>query len=298
MKRFSYRVHQQQFRAACDWIVALGVNLNLTRVEEYSRLLEKIPDYYEADRIAELLDDQGGAPLFNAMFEASEFMHIHEGLGGQPDPELLRRLREFVAGAAMLTDETASKNQNRPRNIGFELSIAAAAAKSELPISLESPADLWIREKSAPRVAVECKRPFTARKVEANVSDGLHQLADRYDASPDPVSVRGILAVSITRTENDGSKVLAGDNEGEVRGQINSVFEQFIARHERHWLTTVDGRTLAVLLELSAPAFVKTPSIFAVARQYAWLPLCAPSSPGRAQFDAIASAFQRLDTPS
>jgi hypothetical protein len=178
MNRFSYRTHQQQFCAACDWLVALGVNLSLTRIVEYTRLLGQIADYHEAERIGDLLDDQGGAPLFNAMFEASEFIHIHEGLGGHSDPELPRRLRKFVAGAAMLTDETPSRNQNRPRNIGFELSFAAAAAKSELPISLEPPADLWIRQEPASRVAVECKRPFTVRKIEANVSDGLHQLAD------------------------------------------------------------------------------------------------------------------------
>src|SRR5262249_25563241 len=154
-------------------------------------------------------------------------------------------------------------------------------------VHFEQPADLSITVEPH-SVAVECKRPFTPAKVENNVRKGLHQLRKRYEAAENPATARGILAISVTRTENDGSKALDGETEAIVRAKIDGIFDRFIAKHQRHWQARVDGRTLAVLLELSAPCFVRHPSIFAVARHYTWVVLCPHGSDDRAHLDRVA----------
>jgi len=195
----------------------------------------------------------------------------------------------------MLVDETPQRNQNRSRNIGFELSIAAAAARCQLPISFDGPGDLSVLP-NGDSIAVECKRPFTARKIEARVSEGLKQLVERYESGCSPQHARGILAVSITKTENDGSKQLRSLDETTARAQIDGIFHTFVARHSRHWKSRTDGRTLAVLLELCAPCRVEKPSILAVAREYAWIPLCVRDSQDRVRFENVALAFNRMKT--
>ncbi len=296
MLRFSYREHAEQFAAACDWLIDLGVSVDSTRAAEYRAMLAAIAEYYEAGKIDALVEKHGYPRLFNATVEAHEFNHIHTGLIGRSDTEMLSRLREFVRGTALLIDESPQRNKNRSRNIGFELSVAAAAARSAVPITFEAPGDLCLLPKSDP-IAVECKRPFTARKIEARVSEGIEQLRQRYKSSANPRDAHGILALSITKTENDGSKHLVGPDEASIRVQIDGIFLQFISQHRRHWESRVDGRTLAVLLELCAPCRIATPSILAVAREYAWLPLCELGSENRRRLERVALAFNKLITP-
>jgi len=180
MERFSYRKHQAQFRAACDWLSSLGVSIAATRAAEYAWLLGKIADHHEAGTIGVLLAEYGRVPIFNAMSEASEFVHIHAGLASRADDAMIKNLREFVTGASMLMNETPKNS--RSRNVGFELSVGAAAAQCGLPVHFEQPADLSITVEPH-SVAVECKRPFTPAKVENNVRKGLHQLRKRYEAA-------------------------------------------------------------------------------------------------------------------
>jgi len=164
MLRFSYREHAEQFAAACDWLIGLGVSVDSTRAAEYRARLAAITEYYEAGKIDALVEKHGYPRLFNAMVEGHEFIHIHTGLIGRSDTEMLSRLREFVCGTVLLVDESPQRNQNRSRNIGFELSVAAAAARSAVPVTLDAPGDLSLLPNSDP-IAVECKRPFTAQKI-------------------------------------------------------------------------------------------------------------------------------------
>ena len=293
MERFSYREHQAQFSAACDWLSSLGVSVAATRAAEYARLLGKIADHHEAGTIDVLLNEYGRAPIFNAMTEALEFVHIHTGLASRAEDAMIKNLREFVTGAVMLTDETPKNS--RSRNLGFELSVGAAAARCGLPVHFEPPADLSITVERH-SLAVECKRPFTVAKVENNVRKGLNQLRQRYEAGQNPATARGILAISVTRTENDGSKALDGETEAIVRAKIDGILDRFVAKHQRRWQSRVDSRTLAVLLELSAPCFVHHPSIFAVARHYTWVVLCPRGSEDRATLDRVALGFNRFKT--
>src|SRR5437868_8131562 len=128
LERFNYAEQDRRLVAACDWLESIGVTLNKTRVAEYRQIVVDIAEYHALGEIDQLIRARSLPRLVNAIIQASEFIDIHVGLRGlSQTEELTNRLRDFVGGCAMLTDETA--NANRPRNIGFELLIAASAAR-------------------------------------------------------------------------------------------------------------------------------------------------------------------------
>lgn len=288
INRFSFREQERRFRAACEWLIELGVAMDNTRVAAYSQHLTDIANYHESGNIEKLVKQRGFHLLMNAMMEASEFVDIYAGLKDITDPRVASRLSEFVCGAEILSDET--RRRNRSRNIGFELTLAAAASSCGLPISLTPPADVSIPLMPNPFV-IECKRPFVRRKISNQIRRGLHQLVKRYDASEDPDQVRGILALSISKTENDGSRVLRAKNKSDLRAQVYGIFDKFLARYETYWRGH-DPRTLAVFLELRAPCLLNDPSLIVVVRHFTVAVICHPRD--RPTLDTIAIPFKSL----
>jgi hypothetical protein len=168
--RFNYREHERRFRAACEWIRSKGIAVDATRVGCYERLLAEIADYHESGAIEDLIALRGPQSLISALTESMEFVDIHRGLSRASDLHIVPKLKQFVGGAVMLQDETIAANH--PRNIGFELLIAASAASAGLSVNLEPPADLSLSGTSQ-RYFVECKRPFAEGKVAKRISEGL-----------------------------------------------------------------------------------------------------------------------------
>lgn len=257
------------------------------------RRLREIADYYEAGTIDALVEERGLLSIVNAIGRATEFEDIWVGLRNSNDPQLRERLKTFVGGVILLSDETT--DGNRPRNIGFELSIAATASSAGLPIDLRPPADLTIPISPHP-FFVECTRPLKEGKVQHRIRRGLNQLVRRYAASDQPERARGILAICISKTENDGSSWLQASNESELATQIKGILDRYVARYRHYWEERADPRTLSVMLELRALCRLEDPSLLVVVRQFVFVMLCDPGSPDRQAFDAIARPFQALNT--
>src|SRR5436853_6519042 len=102
------------------------------------------------------------------------------------------------------------------------------------------------------------KRPLSYGKVEARIREGLDQLMERYESYTRPQSVRGILALSISKIENDGSKALNAQNPNTLHFAIRDILEKFRRTYSRIWENSGDDRTLAVLLHLYTPCFLNT----------------------------------------
>jgi hypothetical protein len=293
VERYKYRDAHNRFHAACEWMRSKGIAVDRTRAGEYERILIEIAAYYERGAIDDLITLRGSRVLFNAMAQASEFVDIHSGVSRLPSPHVEEKLRDFVGGAVMLEDETLKLNH--PRNVGFELLIAAASATCGLTIDLAPPADLsWIVNST--RLFVECKRPFAKRKIANRIREGLRQLTRRYEASPDPAQSRGVLAVSVSRVFNDGSRILQVPNEAAVDAEMERIFDQFIKRYRHYWLTT-DSRTLAVLLELRTACRITELNLFTILRQHVFVLLCKPKTDDYSVIQSAAGRFGALGKP-
>ena len=287
--QYSYRTINKWFISACDWLTTLGVKFDNTRITQYSDDLNKIADYYEGGRISELLAQRGFPQLMNSLLEAQEICAIHRGLCNINDSDLSNRLGKIVKGKVLLSEE--SPKSSHARNISFELLIASACASSGLPIDLEPPNDVWLPLSDHP-LAIECKRPFSYAKVETRLRDGFKQLIQRYNNHHEnPSNVRGILALSISKIENDGSKFLSAKTEEELNSQTFHIIETFCAKYERHWNSGVDKRTIAVLIHLEAPAIIESPVLLLMNRQLVFVTWCEPNSSDYAFLKRISDAI-------
>lgn len=290
VERYDYREGERRFHEACEWLRSKGIAVDRTRAGKYERLLRDLADYYSRGAIDDLIELHGTQTLFNAIAQASEFIDIHSGLGNVVSPHIQEKLHDFTSGAVMLQDETPKLNQ--ARNIGFELLIAAASASCGLQIDLAPPADLiWIVE--ATRFFVECKRPFTERKLANRIREGLRQLKRRYDAAPQPAEARGVLAVSVSRVFNDGTRILEVANEASVDSEMTRIFDSLINRYQSYWLTT-DARTVAVLLELRTACKIVDLNLLTILRQHVFVILPEPGTPDHKVIRSVADRFGAL----
>jgi hypothetical protein len=292
--RFNYREHERRFRAACEWMRGKGIAVDVTRVGYYEKVLEELADYHDRGAIDDLIALRGAPSLISVLTESTEFVDIHSGLSRAADLHMVPKLKQFVGGAAMLQDETVAANQ--PRNVGFELLIAAFAASVGVNVNLEPPADLSFVG-TTQRYFVECKRPFAEKKLANRIRKGLKQLGRRYSAAECPDEARGILAISVSRVVNRGSLML-NVNTANVDAEMDRIFEILIRRYSRYWLTIADRRTVAVLLELRTACQLTDLSLLVALRHHVFVVLCDRDSVDRKQLEEIVTKFAAPTQPN
>jgi hypothetical protein len=285
-EKFNFAEQKRRFDDAFAWFQSLGVAVDNTRAAEYRRVLTEMAEEHARGEIDALTARRSFGHLVNAITQAAEFIDIHRGLAHMSETaDLASRLRTFVGGCAILSDETAEANA--PRNIGFELLVAATMARGGLPVHLGAAADISIPVKPRP-FFVECKRPFRESKVQNRIRKGLNQLEGRYD-TPD---ARGFLALSISRLVNDGSYVLRVPTNADIDPEIAKIVDRYIARYQRHWQSGRDRRTTAVLIELRTACHVEDISLLGVGRFYSFVMIAPQGSAEREEFETIADAFR------
>jgi hypothetical protein len=288
--RHSYADQLARFDAACSWLAVLGVDINRTRLGIYRRVLGELVEKHSRDAIDELLGQYGFPLLSNVLFESTELIDIHEGLRGG-DANVTQSLGKFAAGCTLLTEERRTGN-NVARNAGFELDTAAAFRRCGFSISLLPPADFWVRVADS-EIAVECKRPFSYDGLRSNFEKAFSQLRQRYRTHEDPSNVRGIVALSASKMENDGSFMLKADNSDDLNSSIRLLSNEFVTKTEPYWDSARDHRTIGILVSLRAPAQVTDIKLFTVARHFTWIGL-ANNKTDQILFRSITEPFNRL----
>jgi hypothetical protein len=213
--------------------------------------------------------------LLNTLSESDTVITIFEGLRTKVSTSVIEWLKVFVAGRDLLFSETAESN-NIARNTGFELEMAAAFAKATVPVDLEQ-GDLSIQVEGR-SVAVECKRPFSYGKFEANVRDARRQLIRRYTEHPAPEKALGIVSISISKMQNEGGRFLKVSKESELSPIVDGLFDKFVTRFQKVWAKIRDPRTVAVLLHLNAPARVEDLRLLTMVRYFVIINLSASGS--------------------
>jgi hypothetical protein len=268
--RRSYSEKLNDFEAACAWLVTFGVNINATRIGSYRRVFTEIEKNHREGTIDKLLIKHGFGLMANVLFESSELIDIHEGLG-EVDQDFGHSLQKFTAGCTLLTDERRTGN-NIARNVGFELDTAAWFQRSGFPITLTPPSDLWTQVGNTP-IAVECKRPFSYEGLGGNLNKAFSQLRQRYRDHATPSQIRGIAALSASKMENDGSRMLRAVNGADLAASIRQVSNNFVAKTEEFWSDARDDRTIGLFVRLRAPSWIENINLFTVVQHFTWIDL-------------------------
>jgi len=202
----THREKALRFEWACKWVESFGIRLDPARVAIYRRDLEDLADHVEAGTGPQFERERGLENVINSVVEAQELIEIHAGLKSREDAHLAAMLRKYIGGTALRNHE--APRTSLARNTGFHLWFVSSAARCDVPIDLAPPADATIPT-SGYSVAAGCKRLFSPRNVEDNISKGFRQLQERYKQCHHSTEIFGLLALSLGKL--DECLVEAGD---------------------------------------------------------------------------------------
>lgn len=255
----SYRELANGINEACEWLSDHGLDYPRTRVGEYKRHLNEMADYWDQNKIEDLLRLHDFPTLMNSCHEASELSYIFKGLAPYYDLSITNKLQEFIKGPASSKKENASST-NRGRNIAFELYMAARFAAAGFTIDLTKEADVIVYTQNH-KVFVECKRPQKIHQVNSNIKGALSQLEQRYPTAKNPELARGIIAVAIGKVFNPDMLFMQAETLEVLTENLSLINKRFIDRFEPKWRNPSDGRTIGTLVYLGIPAEIKSQNL-------------------------------------
>ena len=112
---------------------------------------------------------------------------------------------------------------------------------------------------SGTRYLIECKRPFREDSVRANVRGAAEQLKGYLEADSEAA---GIVAISVTRIFNPGTKLFVAASEA-AKERLGDRVEQLMKETERSWKKNeFHARIAAVLFHVNTPGVIEDHDLF------------------------------------
>src|SRR5207244_7006694 len=171
-------------------------------------------------------------PYIPGLYDATEVVEIFRAFGTENSPALKEKVQRALSGP--LAPLSEQPNNSTARNAMFELTLAANWKNGGAGVELGEPDILLYL--TGLRFHVECKRPFYAHSVRANIKDAASQLGAEIE-KPGRENDYGIVAISLSRIFTKGELVCFAP-EGQGRRIVRE------ALHER---------IVAVVVHLGSP---------------------------------------------
>jgi hypothetical protein len=237
---------------ACVWLASLGINYSPTRVGRYRKLFADLARHQLTDTLPTFYDKYSLASFINAAHEVAELVRMYEGLCQHRDTSLVSRLRNALRGHELFVMDD---NDRSGRDFTLELSIAAKVAHAGLPVDFGHQADLRTHF-AGYEFFVECKRLKSPKQVERRIKEGLAQLEQRYAATKQPTTARGILVLGTAKLVNSDLGVIEADDLQSLGEKAFAYNRAFIDTHSALWHAQIGSRTLGVAVVLDVPGVV------------------------------------------
>jgi len=232
---------------ATEWVQSLGLQYEKTRIGEYKRAIDRLLEIYKSEDNETIQKEF--VSIVNAVYEANELIAIYLSLAGKFDEKLRSHITTYAKGPSNYTHELVSASSNLGRNIAFELLVMSKLAFAGIEIDFDIKADVaGIFDNRS--ILIECKRPQSTEKLEANIKDAFKQLERKY-RSPVRMRHRGIIAIDISKLINPKFMLYVQANESLLEAGISRLVDDFISNNERLWQTGRNRKTIAVILRLS-----------------------------------------------
>lgn len=249
----SYSNIQNRYHEAIDWLNRIGVRINKGRLCVYRKHLDSLVLNYKE------LPNTESNDLFsetvNVMYEVDAIIHIYEALKSSSQDQLSyiqSKLQQVVAGPLHVSDE--NKNGNKARNYFFEILVSAKlhAPENGMRVDLNSVSDTEVSflDKC---FLVECKRPQSEKKIEANFRDAVDQLTKKFKKNR-RTNVRGIVAIDFSKIVNPDADLLVKQNDRELQVASMSIIDHIINKYSHKWqniLTRKSKKILGVMVRVS-----------------------------------------------
>jgi len=219
MKTASWSQILERLDAALDLCrgLRLGGHVDASRFQQYREHLSRLIEALEAE------GQEGAREVFEsdqlkstvALTESTELGDIEPFLQTVDAQTAAAKLVHVLGGPLLPSDEDS--NTNQPRNLLFELNLAARLWRAGFPPELGEHPDLAI-EVGRKRFLIQCKRPFSQRGARRCFQDARTQL--RRDLKSAPVGSRGVIALSLSRLLHQGDQLFVYSSERRARGEL------------------------------------------------------------------------------
>jgi hypothetical protein len=263
MNQTSYQGILARLSSMEEWLESFGIERGRGRLSQISRNIKLLESALSTDTLDEILKRKDSDELVWSLVEGQEFADIYSGFQDDASPALIESLRTTLKGPLHPSAETSTSN--RARNTAFQLSLASRLRRQDQSIALEAPADIaW--EHEGIRLIIECKRPMVKGKIRRNIDEALGQLRKRFDESASEV---GLVAVSVSKIVNPGSRFLVVQHEGDLGPSLTDEILRLHGRYSPDYDNWIDLRTVGILYNLFTPAYVRDLQLLTAAQQTA-----------------------------
>jgi hypothetical protein len=248
MQRVSFDAALEMIAGLDDWLKSLGIRPKKDRWHEAAQMLRRAREQrQQIERGGELVPIPNYLP---ALFEVMEMLEIVRAFSNDSSQVLRDKLERALGGTVSPLDEQPRNSE--ARNTMFELFLAACWKNGGATVELGEPD---IRLAFGEMVfLVECKRPFSAASVKANIEGAARQLKSALEGQSGAYSF-GMIAISLDRVFSPGNRLCCAPD-GEGRRVIDETLIELIERHKRAWKWDpgrLHQRIAAVMFHLAAP---------------------------------------------
>jgi len=248
-----YREIVDDLVALEGWLTKLGLRRGPDRLRGVVANIREIEKARSEGKLLTLNAHPRLDELVWSLVEGQEFAEIFRGVLGD-DPQTIKRLMQKALGGP-LHPLAETRVSNVARNTNFELILAARLRQKGASVALGELADLVIAAPGS-RLYVECKRPLFEQNIRRRVEQARGQLKQRFAADSSNASVGGLVAVSISKVLNPGSKIFVVSEEKDLQSLTEDV-KRIHQQHGEDYDRLVDPRMIGMLYHIFTPAFVR-----------------------------------------
>jgi hypothetical protein len=249
----SYKETLHKLKEAEHWLNSLGIETVGTRFGELGKNIEIINSEYQRGNIDNLRTIMRLDVAYYSLTESQAFISIYEAFKNlNPNHLPKRKLKSILEGPFFSGDEISGDANVNPRNILFEIELAARFIKSGFEVfGFE---DLIFRFDRF-KVYVQCKRPNSGKSLKTNIETAYRQLKSKEDIFKK--NARGMIAIAADKLFGIDTKILPVEHEREIDREVNARTADFVKLSRSAWRGISNQQVLAILLVFKFMALVK-----------------------------------------
>ncbi len=236
-----------------SWMVdQVRINIKETRFEKILSILRIIVDYYEQNKVHELMQQYDEATLFFVLTDATTYIKLFDFFKDKKDHEIPRRkLIESINGPILPWEEVPDKGTDHSRNISFELETAVWFHKSGIKIEDFDDVQFLFDNHS---FNVQCKRIHSLKRIADNVAIAVQQISKRMQKGN---KMKGIICICIDKyTEKEGW-ILQANHVDEIGPHLDKLAMDFIRDYRHHWQNLANISILGTAIVVNILASIK-----------------------------------------
>lgn len=250
--RTTYENQLQKLEKAEEWFKFIGIQADNTRFEEVLLLNRDIVEHHNNNRIDALISKYGNLKLWFALTEASSFIEIYEAFFKQKSHLLPRKkLKMLLQGPYHSWDERVDENNIEPRNILFELEVAAKFFQAGVKITDFDDVDFIFKKT---KFNVQCKRLHSEKKIRDNITEAAAQISKRMRKK---TNLKGIICLSIDKLTGKEEMLLKVSSPSEVSPRLAVLSNSILDKYRYLWQHLVNTNILAVIIFMHAVATIE-----------------------------------------